>query len=52
MKDKESSDLFEIIFDFHDKFDALVELLLEKGIITKAEFQEKLSEFIEKENNQ
>lgn len=37
----------DLIYESHDKVDALIELLIEKNIITKAEYEKKLEEYVQ-----
>jgi len=39
----------DLIYDAHDRLDSLLELLIEKKIITQREFEKKLDEMYEKE---
>lgn len=47
---EENVDLNEmdLIYEAYDRTDALLELLIEKGIITQEEYEEKLEEVIER----
>jgi hypothetical protein len=38
----------DIIYEAHDRIDALIELLIEKGIFTQKEYEKKLDEIFEK----
>lgn len=37
----------DLIYESHDKVDALIELLIEKNIITKEEYEKKLEEYVQ-----
>ena len=37
----------DLIYESHDKVDALIDLLIEKGVITQDEYEEKLAKVIE-----
>ena len=37
----------DLIYESHDKVDALIDLLVEKGVITQEEYEEKLAKVIE-----
>ncbi len=47
-KFEEVSEL-DLIYEAHDKVDALIDLLIEKGIITEDEYEKKLAEYYEAE---
>jgi hypothetical protein len=36
----------DLIYESHDKVDALIELLIEKGVISQAEYEKKLVQLI------
>ena len=38
----------DLIYEAHDKVDVLIELLIEKGVITLEEYNEKLEAYIDK----
>jgi len=44
-QDQEVTEL-DLIYELNDRFDALIELLMEKKIITEKEYNEKLDEII------
>ncbi len=37
----------DLIYESHDKIDALIDLLIEKGIINEDEYEEKLAQYYE-----
>jgi hypothetical protein len=37
----------DLIFEAHDKLDILIELLIEKGVISKEEYERKLDKYYE-----
>lgn len=41
----------DLIYEAHDRVDALLELLIEKGIITEEEYESKLEELLNREED-
>lgn len=48
---KENEDIevseMDLIYESHDRIDALIELLVDKGVITQPEFEKKLDKIYE-----
>jgi len=40
----------DLIYDAHDRLDALIELLVEKKVITQKEFEKKLDDMYDEED--
>ena len=37
----------DLIYEAHDKVDVLLDLLIEKGVITKEEYEKKLQDYLD-----
>ncbi len=46
-EDYEDVTQLDLIYEAHDKLDALIELLIEKKIISQEEYENKLNEYYE-----
>lgn len=42
----------DLIYESHDKVDALIDLLIEKGIITEEEYEAKLASYYEEDSEE
>jgi len=42
----------DLIYEAHDKIDALIDLLIEKGVISESEYEKKLEEYYEMEDEE
>ena len=47
MEDEYEVTELDLIYEAHDKVDVLIDLLIEKGIITKDEYETKLQEYLD-----
>lgn len=42
----------DLIFEAHDRLDAMLELLIEKGVITQKEYEDKLDDIFDRNESE